>query len=340
MKKVYFQVVSVLSVVLAIACTSCKKDDPNAFKFDTSTVYVMPNEYNFAEAILTPSDESVVISYSVANADIAKVSVVGSKCRVDGVSAGSTVITASCNGKTATCNVLVMTKDELAQYLPDTRYTAIGKFVKVNPGTFGMGAADGADNEKPVHSVTITKPYYLGAYELTQEAWESVMGSNPSVDKGDNFPVNNITYNQILSFLSTVKEAQGSEYRLPTEAEWEYAARGSDKSSGSKFSGSNDINEVAWYDGNEGVLPHSVGTKSPNEIGLYDMSGNILELCSDKLGSYTSTSQVDPVGKTGSTYVVRGGKFDSPDKECSVTYRIGVNATDKFYNMGCRLVLE
>lgn len=339
MKNRTLSFISVVLAAMAAVCVSCSKEDPNKLSFDTENVYVMPNEYAFANASFVTPSEGEVISYSVSNPAIATVSAVDGVCRIDGVTAGSTMVTASCNGKTAVCNVIVMTEEQLQQYLPAERNTSIGKFIKVSPGSFRMGSDNGQANEAPVHLVTISKAFYLAQYELTQDVWESVMGSNPSEDKGEKLPVNKVSNTDINSFITKLSADKGYACRLPTEAEWEYAARGGDKSNGYLYSGSNELSDVAWYDGNEGVTPHEVGTKAANELGLYDMSGNILEMCSDKQSAYTSSSVVDPVG-AGTRFCVRGGKFDSEASECTVSHRLSVYNTDKYYNMGCRLVLE
>lgn len=331
--------ICVLLAVLAFCCVSCKKEDPTTLKFDNENVYIMPNEFAIVEATLNPAAESAVVSYESGNTSIATVETIDGKCKISGVATGSVTVTASCNGKTAVCNVLVMTPEQLAQYLPAERNTSIGKFIRVNAGAFRMGSATGAANEQPVHNVTLTKPYYIAQFELTQEIWEAVMEANPSVDQNPQYPVNNVAYTNITSFIKKLAEVKGYVCRLPTEAEWEYAARGGDKSQGYQYSGSNSIDAVAWYDGNGGELPHQVGTKAANELGLFDMSGNILEMCADGLRTYTSSDVVDPKG-TGTRYAVRGGKFDSPESECTVSYRTSAYTTDKFYNLGFRLVLE
>ncbi len=183
--------------------------------------------------------------------------------------------------------------------------------VYVQGGTFIMGKDGSVDDEKPEHNVTVNS-YYIGKYEVTQALWKAVMGgSTPSqsiADEGDNKPVANINYAQIQEFIRRLNSITGKHFRLPTEAEWEFAARGGNQSRGYKFSGSNDASEVAWYNVSD---HHSrpVGTKKPNELGIYDMSGNLEEWTADYWSKYTSSSQTNPKGGRSGKRVVRGGGY-------------------------------
>ena len=219
------------------------------------------------------------------------------------------------------------------------------EMVYVEGGTFTMGAtseqgSDAYDDEIPTHSVTLS-PYYIGKYEVTQTQWKSVMGNNPSHWNGDNLPVESVSWNDVQEFISKLNAATGKKYRLPTEAEWEYAARGGRKSQGYKYSGSNDISSVAWCDeGNSGDKTHPVGQKQPNELGLYDMSGNVWEWCADWYGSYSSSSQTNPTGpSSGSSRVLRGGSWYSDARNCRVSYRHCSNPGSWSSSIGFRLVL-
>ncbi|MBQ7310163.1 MAG: SUMF1/EgtB/PvdO family nonheme iron enzyme [Alistipes sp.] len=183
------------------------------------------------------------------------------------------------------------------------------EMVFVQGGTFTMGATSGDADEKhkPAHSVTLSD-YYIGKYEVTQAQWRAVMGDNPSHFQGDNLPVDNVSWDDIQLFLRKLNAKTGKNFRLPTEAEWEYAARGGNQSKGYKYSGSNTLGDVAWYRDNSGSKTHPVGQKQPNELGVYDMSGNICEWCSDWYGSYSSSPQSNPKGPNSGTYrVQRGG---------------------------------
>lgn len=219
--------------------------------------------------------------------------------------------------------------------------------VYVKGGTFQMGATseqgdDYGSYEKPVHEVTLSD-YYMGAYPVTQGLWKAVMGSNPSYfANGDNYPVENVSWNDVQEFLSKLNQLTGKKYVLPTEAQWEYAARGGEKSQGYKYSGGNDIDEVAWYRGNseEKYTTSPVGTKKANELGIYDMSGNVWEWCQDWYGSYSSEAQTNPTGpESGSDRVLRGGCWFNNAWFCRVSIRFNYNPGDRPYYFGFRLVL-
>jgi formylglycine-generating enzyme required for sulfatase activity len=193
----------------------------------------------------------------------------------------------------------------------------------VEGGTFQMGSndSDAERDEKPVHSVTLSN-YCIGETEVTQALWKAVMGNNPSYFKGDNLPVEQVSWNDCQEFIRKLNQKTGKNFRLPTEAEWEYAARGGSRSNGTKYAGSSSIGSVAWYDDNNGNKTHAVKGKSPNELGLYDLSGNVWEWCSDWYGSYGSGPQTNPKGpSSGSTRVLRGGCWGIIARHCRVSSR-------------------
>jgi len=219
--------------------------------------------------------------------------------------------------------------------------------VFVKGGTFTMGATseqngDAENNEKPAHNV-ILSDYYIGKYEVTQAQWESVMGNNPSYFKGDpHCPVENVSWDDVQEYINKLNELTGKTYRLPTEAEWEYAARGGVNSNGYKYSGSRALNNAAWFWDNSDGKTHPVGTKKPNELGIYDMSGNVWEWCSDWHASdyYSSSPQTNPQGpSSGSRRVIRGGGWNKGAGGCRVSYRDYGRPDYRYNYRGFRLVL-
>ncbi len=266
-------------------------------------------------------------------------------------------------------------EDEFAEF-PHFNELPYTEMVSVEGGTFIMGATaeqepltpsyvvNSKDDRLPTHEVTISD-YQIGKYEVTQQLWRYVMlysgtcadGStmsayrggvwlgynipSSSFGKGNYYPAYFVSYNDIVDvFLPRLNKITGKTYRLPTEAEWEYAARGGNKSKGYKYSGSDDLNEVAWYDGNSGKTTHEVGTKKPNELGIYDMSGNVWEWCSDWYGKYSSSAQTNPTGPaTGSDHLMRGGNWGCPESSCFVSHRKYKDPDYRYDGHGFRLVL-
>ena len=200
------------------------------------------------------------------------------------------------------------------------------EMVFVEGGTFTMGCTleqedDCNRNEKPSHQVTVSD-FYIGKYEVTQAQWKEVMGTTvreqrdkentelPIRGEGDNYPMYYVSWDEAQEFIRRLNVETGKQYRLPTEAEWEFAARGGSSSRGYKYSGGNTAGAVAWFSENSNESSHPVGTKSSNELGIYDMSGNVWEWCSDWYGNYSSNAQTDPRGpSSGTERVVRGGSY-------------------------------
>jgi formylglycine-generating enzyme required for sulfatase activity len=220
----------------------------------------------------------------------------------------------------------------------------VGKFIRVKGGTFTMGCtseqgSDCYDDEKPAHEVTLSD-YYLGETEVTQAQWRAVMGNNPSNFKDcDECPVERVSWNDVKDFISKLNSlSRGARYRLPTEAEWEYAARGGSLSKGYKYAGSDEVDEVAWYDDNSGYKTHPVRMKKSNELGIYDMSGNVREWCSDWKSDYSSGSQTNPTGpNTGGIRVYRGGGWGSLAGNCRVSNRDNDEPDVRYGILGFRL---
>ena len=211
----------------------------------------------------------------------------------------------------------------------------------VEGGTFQMGSndSDADSDENPVHSVTLNS-YYIGEIEVTQALWKAVMGNNPSYFVGDNLPVENVSWNDCQEFIRKLNQKTGKNFRLPSEAEWEYAATGGKKSKGYKYSGSNTINNVAWYtETTNDSGTKTVKTKSPNELGLYDMAGNVWEWCSDWYDSYSNGSQTNPQGPSSGSYrVLRGGSWINYAGCCRVSFRYRIDPGFRL-NSGFRLCL-
>ena len=241
---------------------------------------------------------------------------------------------------------------EKHEQLPQKTITVNGvsfDMIWVEAGTFTMGV-DTINLSKPAHKVTLTKNYYIGKTEVTQALWEAVMGGDPSWYEDASKPVSNVSWDDCELFLSKLNTLTDLNFRLPTEAEWEYAARGGNRSCNYRYSGSNDIDEVAWYRDNSNYTVHAVATKKPNELGIYDMSGNVAEWCSDWYDKnyYKYSPQIDPIGPdNGKMRVKRGGDYlDTYELMSRGHYEYSGNDEDWYYRMlrdvrtGLRLVLD
>ena len=231
------------------------------------------------------------------------------------------------------------------------------KMVFVKGGTFQMGSYSGDDDEKPVHSVTVSD-FYMGEFEVTQALWQEVMGTSvyqqrdkantswPMRGVGADYPMYYVSHSEAEEFCARLNQRfrsqlpVGYSFALPTEAEWEYAARGGSRTSAYTYSGSNYLSDVGWYTDNSGSTTHAVGSKKANELGLYDMSGNVWEWCADWYGSYGSSSQTDPRGPySGSSRVLRGGSWSRSASGCRVAYRYSDSPSYRFNYGGFRLAL-
>ena len=214
------------------------------------------------------------------------------------------------------------------------------EMVFVEGGTFQMGSSSGDSDEQPVHSVTLSS-FSIGKYEVTQAQWKAVMGNNPSNFGGcDNCPVETVSWNDVQEFIRKLNAQTGKNYRLPTEAEWEFAAKGGKQSRGYIYSGSNDLGSVAWYSDNSESKTHPVGSKQGNELGIYDMSGNVWEWCSDWYGPYSSYNETNPTGASSGQYrVLRGGCWTYFANYCRAASRDRGSPGYGYYGRGFRLVL-
>jgi len=215
--------------------------------------------------------------------------------------------------------------------------------VYVQGGTFQMGDHKGESFESYVHAVAV-KSFYIGKFEVTQKQWKQITGSNPSSFTGcDDCPVDRVSYEDAKSFLSQLSQKTGKKYRLPTEAEWEFAARGGIKSLGFIYAGSNFIDHIAWSEENANKTTHMVGKKHPNELGIYDMTGNIYEWCTDWFNEkyYKSSPIENPAGPvSGENRVIRGGSWKYKPKEIKVTHRMSIRPTSRYSDIGIRVVRE
>ncbi len=224
----------------------------------------------------------------------------------------------------------------------------LDNMVKVDGGHLMMGDPNGAKEDTsadnvPVHEV-ILSPYYIGRYEVTEEEWQLIMGNNPS-DKANGLvvskscPVDNVSWEECQQFISKISQLTGRNFRLPTEAEWEFAAKG-DSPTEWQYAGGTDIDEYGWFVGNSSRVKHPVGQKRPNALGLYDMTGNVREWCQDfyQKDYYAQSPETDPQGpEQGTRHVIRGGSFNNQDEACTVTYRSYSTPDNKNKFTGLRL---
>ncbi|MDR3012222.1 MAG: formylglycine-generating enzyme family protein [Chitinispirillales bacterium] len=220
------------------------------------------------------------------------------------------------------------------------------ELVLVKAGAFTMGCASDNcfDREKPAHEVTLTNDFYIGKYPVTQRQWEAIMGNNPSRFRGDSRPVEQVNWEDIQRFITRLNALTGRNFRLPTEAEWEFAARGGLDSEGHSYAGSGVISEVAWYGhfdgGNSGMGTHQVGAKDPNELGIHDMTGNVWEWINDIYWSYTAEAKTNPTGRaSGRSRVIRGGSWASHAQDCRITFRNQAFPDYRAHDIGFRLAL-
>jgi formylglycine-generating enzyme required for sulfatase activity len=220
------------------------------------------------------------------------------------------------------------------------------EMILVEGGTFGMGGSDPAaqDWEKPVHKVRLPD-FYIGKYQVTQRLWYAVMDNNPSRFKGENRPVDSVSWNDAQGFIEKLKKETGKELRLLTEAEWEFAARGGEYSEGYLYAGSDELSQVGWYGENSGGETHEVGMLRPNELVLHDMSGNVWEWCEDDWhGNHNGAPKdgaawIDSPAR-GVRRVYRGGSYFFDPSFCRSTYRYFNSPSSRFNSLGLRLAVS
>ena len=314
MKRNLFKFIAVV-VLLIVATVACERDSKVTHVTISATSITLDiKEWIRLTATVYPGDAvNKDVTWKTSNPDVATVTEIG---RVDAIGAGTATITVTTveGGFQATCVINVSSPP-----------TAINpEMVSVEGGLFTMGCTFGdcLENELPIRQVQIDS-YQIAKYLVTQEEWYAVMRTDPSHFKGAKRPVESVAYSDIEDFITELNKLTGKKYRLATEAEWEYAARGGKNGGNFSFSGSNNLDEVAWHSGNSNGETQPVGGKKPNELGIYDMSGNVYEYCSNKYGAYASPSDsagaqidtitgvwINPQGPTiGGYHVARGGSW-------------------------------
>jgi formylglycine-generating enzyme required for sulfatase activity len=236
-------------------------------------------------------------------------------------------------------NPIIKGADKLIEELPNTALLENESMVFIKGGWFNMGSKTGEKDECPIHTVWIDD-FAIGKYPVTQKEWKQLMTHSPSKFRGNDLPVENISWNDIQKFIEKLNAKSGKKYRLPTEAEWEYAAKGGENY---LYSGSNNINEVAWYISNSERRTHEVGQKKANNFGLYDMTGNVWEWCNDWYDEnyYKNSPERNPRGSSdGTERVVRGGSWLDDAEGCWVSYRDFTDPIKGYSGIGFRIVQD
>ena len=336
MRKIFCLCVS--AALFAAVVVSCDRDkDPiPVSEVRLSKPSLTLEIYDFTTLVVTvlPADaDNKVVTWESSDANVVKVEN-GKLTAVDTGTATITVKATDGSGKTATCTVTVTPLDP-----------GETEMIFVEGGIFNMGNENDKD-ARPVHKVTLSS-FKIAKYQVNQVQWRSVIGinSNPANTKGDELPIENIMFKEVQDFINKLNTRTGKKYRLPTEAEWEYAARGGNQSKGYTYSGSNNLDEVGWYLSNSGNVTHGIGSaQKGNELGIYDMSGNVSEYCSDKYALYTTKNQTNPQETVGNGHqVIRGGHYYSIASICTVTSRTYFDpslGSGRAIYIGFRLVLD
>jgi formylglycine-generating enzyme required for sulfatase activity len=365
MKKTFILFLSALLPLLVMGQAAGGQITHPVKKLETPTTPAKKQTIKPAKKKLEPVERTHAKPADVAGYDVTFSSNVPSAAMsIDGVGngtasgtrflkAGSHIVCLTANGYddllqtitvSSSSHSFTLTMKKKENSLSPVLQNLINNMVRVEGGTFTMGAtseqgSDAHNGEKPAHQVMLSS-FSIGKYEVTQEEWEVVMGSNPSNFKGAKRPVEFVSWDDCQEFIRKLNVLTGKRFRLPTEAEWEYAARGGNRSQGYKYAGGNNISSVAWYDGNAGRETHPVGQKQSNEMGLYDMAGNVWEWCQDWKGVYSSSPQTNPTGpSSASLRVYRGGSWGNYARYCRVSIRYYFKPDYRSSYLGLRLAL-
>jgi len=317
MERKLFKFITIALLLTAIV--ACNKEPVTGVKLDKSTLSVtVGGTATITAEVLPYSATNKTVSWSTSNSRVVTVENVNTMAvfaegLITGKSAGEAMITVTTkDGKfIATCKVTVVNVEP--------------EMVFVEGGTFTMGCTDEQgdacpDDQFPIHQVTLDG-FYIAKYLVTQKEWKAIMEYNPSAYQGADLPVT-VSWHGAQEFINKLNTLTGKNYRLPTEAEWEYAARGGNKSKGYKYSGSNYVDKVGWYLDNS-YQTQPVGRKDPNELGIYDMSGNVWDWCSDWFGNYTDVPRINPQGPAWGMYrMIRGGCYFNSPNALTVSFRL------------------
>lgn len=341
---------AVLSALLLVTAVACTKSEPGevavtSISLSKASITLMMGGTEDLAVVISPDNATDnTVTWSSSDAAVATVA----DGRVTAVACGSAVITARCREVKAECSVIV-------NGFAESSLSLGMKMIYVEGGEFIMGGTSeqGSEvrvKETPIHKVSLGS-YYIGECEVTQEQWKKVMGTTiyEQRDKGGysdvygvgaDYPMYYVSWEEAMEFCRRLSEASGRKYSLPTEAQWEYAARGGKKTAGTKYSGGASVGSVAWYWGNSASEAHKVRSKLPNTLGLYDMSGNIYEWCYDWYGEYGAAAVTSPSGPSTGTYrVFRGGSWCSDAASCRVSDRTYEKPGSRCYDYGFRVAV-
>jgi len=329
MKKIF--TIIAIAALLITAGVSCDKTIHVANVVFPRTVFTVDIGRTFTIPVLVfpPDAADKSLTWKSNNPNVATVDQDG---KVTAIAAGWASITATSvdGNRQAICHITVIDLPEI-------------EMVFVEGGTFMMGCTGENCNpidEFPIHQVTLSN-YHISKYLVTQKLWEAVMEYNFSYFKGANLPVEQVSWDDAQNFINQLNMLTGKNYSLPTEAQWEFAARGGNESEGYEYSGSNNVDEVAWHYENSGYTTHPVGMKKPNELGIYDMSGNVFEWCNDRYGLYTDEAQTNPQGSDeGYSRICRGGGWYDKAEYGRVSKRGASGPQMRYSSLGFRLVLS